>query len=254
MQRAGGLETPGSSNFNSIGATIKAKYIVHNGIRIASDFVPETFGRLTTIGPVFWMPIGIKHKRRKFQVCQCSCGALGVYRKDQIESGGTCSCGCYNREIVKKVNTKHGASQGRCSEYTCWENMRVRCRQGTGKYHKRGIRVCDRWRDPVHGYTNFLADMGNKPSAEYTIEREDNDGDYCPENCVWATMEVQARNKTSNVVIHAFGISMIIADWSKYTGLPVNTIKARIRQSGWPPEIALSTPTKNVPNPRRPDA
>jgi hypothetical protein len=105
----------------------------------------------------------------------------------------------------------------------------------------------------VYGYINFLADMGKKPSSEYTIERKNNDGDYCPENCIWATMEVQSRNKTSNVVIHAFGTSMIVADWSKYTGLPVNTIKARIRQSGLSPEEALSTPTKNVPNPRRPD-
>lgn len=245
----------GFSNFNSIGATIKAEYIVINGIRVDKDyenFVPETFGRLTTIGPVFWLPVGVQGKRRQFQVCQCSCGSLGVHRKDQLQGSHTISCGCFNRESVSKAAVKHGDSILRTPEYVCWENIKRRCRQDTGKYSPKGIRVCDRWLDPENGYANFLADMGRKPSPELTIERKHNTGDYCPDNCEWADMQTQARNKSSNIVVEAFGISMILADWSKFTGLPYNTLKSRLKQLGWTAEKALSTPTKNTPNPRLP--
>ena len=94
---------------------------------------------------------------------------------------------------------KHGAylDGKEKPEHYVWRTMLSRCTRPTNAsyagYGGRGIKVCERW----HVYENFLADMGDRPSAEYTLERKDVNGDYTPENCCWATRSVQQKNKTS---------------------------------------------------------
>lgn len=126
-------------------------------------------------------------------------------------------------------------------EYQTWQAMKDRCgnpgSESFATYGGRGIAVCERWRE---SFEIFLADMGPKPSPSHSIDRIDNDGGYCPENCRWATPKEQARNTRKSLVIVAFGESMIAADWAERTGIPAATIKSRLRL-GLHPEAALSS-------------
>lgn len=117
--------------------------------------------------------------------------------------------------------------------------MLTRCRNpkatGYDRYGGRGIRVCPRW----ELFENFIADMGPRPSPSHSIERIDNDGDYTPENCRWASQVAQAGNKRNNHPISFDGFTAPVAQWSRATGIHVQTILTRLR-SGWSVERALT--------------
>ncbi len=218
-------------------------YIVIHGIRIAKDFVPETFGRLTTIGPRFMLPIGTQGISRPYQVCRCACGGLRLALVGSFKAGKTQSCGCYHSEQTSKSRTKHGKRWS--LTYRSRDAMLQRCTNDNDKgypdYGGRGITVCDRWRDPENGFANFLADMGERPTRQHEIERKDNDGNYCPENCRWATRNEQARNKRSNRTMMYNDKTQCIAAWAEETGIQRSTISARLMR-GWSVEKALTTP------------
>ena len=231
-----------------------SKYIVHNFLRVATDFVPETFGRLTTLGPKFTKEYGSKGSRKAYLPCKCSCGnpEILILRVDHLKSGSTTSCGCLHREIAVRVNTKHGME--RSKEYAAWLKLKDRCYNPNDKaypvYGGRGIRVCDRWMDPENGSTNFLSDMGLRPSPKHSIDRIDVNGDYCPENCRWATSKQQANNKTNNNRFVAFGKEQTVAEWAEEYGIAYKTLWGRII-SGWLGEKALTTPLR-ITKQRRP--
>jgi hypothetical protein len=106
------------------------------------------------------------------------------------------------------------------------------------KYGARGITVCQRWRGE-QGFQAFMADMGPRPSANHSIDRKDNNGNYEPGNCSWATRVQQARNKRTSVVLTVEGQSGTVAEWAERMGIGRSTIKERLRR-GWSPERALS--------------
>jgi hypothetical protein len=104
------------------------------------------------------------------------------------------------------------------------------------KYGAKGIKVCERW----HIFENFIADMGEPPSG-HSIEREDNNGNYEPNNCKWATLLEQANNTSANRFHEFNGRRMTTAQWARETGIAAGTIERRLER-GWPIERALSTP------------
>jgi hypothetical protein len=129
-------------------------------------------------------------------------------------------------------------------EYDTWKQMKQRCYnpkcQRYNRYGARGIKVCDRWRD---SFEAFYADMGPRPSAAHSIERDDNNGDYEPGNCRWATKAEQNRNRGDNVILGHDGRSMTMAEWAREIGMGAKTLEYRIK-GGWTIHDALTLPVE----------
>jgi hypothetical protein len=125
-------------------------------------------------------------------LCRCDCGTVKIVQRGDLRNGHTRSCGCLRREIASVNSMTHGHS--RSSEYAIWRGMFTRTTKTSSEsfhnYGGRGIAVCDRWRK----FENFLADMGSRPSRRHSIDRINNDGNYEPGNCRWATPSQQSRN------------------------------------------------------------
>ncbi len=128
----------------------------------------------------------------------------------------------------------------RAPEYNAWLNMTQRCHNPKHfkfpEYGGRGISVCQEWRD---SFTAFYTDMGVRPSSHHTLERVDNDGPYNAENCCWALMKTQARNKRSNRLLTLNGTTLTVTDWARKRGIDPRLVFARLR-AGWSDEQAIT--------------
>ena len=197
------------------------------------DMTGLTFGRLTVVAFA-----GMSSGRNARWHCVCRCGKKRVVFGAALRSGTTISCGCAHREAV----TTHG--QCRSPEYRAWWAMRTRCfnekSENFEDYGGRGITVCKRWLK----FENFLADMGPRPSAKHTLERMNNDGDYTPRNCRWATNQEQQSNTRRTVWITVKGKRMSVAQAARACGLSYNVLRKRVQMFHWPIEKALRTPCR----------
>lgn len=167
--------------------------------------------------------------------CLCSCGNYTAVPSGSLTSGKTKSCGCL------KLETKGAMTHGLSNTviYHTWWRMLHRCRNPKSPdwkhYGGRGITVCDRW----HRFEDFYVDMGPKPSPKHTIERINNDGNYEPTNCRWATHTEQVRNRRSNRTITRNGETMCASEWARRVGLTPKAVLKRLRR-GYSPEEALT--------------
>ena len=177
-------------------------------------------------------------------MCLCDCGVEKAVTGASLHQGGSTSCGCYGIQNRKDSITTHGDTVGGlCApEYGSWKSMVDRCANKNSRdflrYGGRGIKVCERW---LHSYENFLMDMWRKPSPKHSLDRIDVNGNYCPENCRWATPRQQANNKRNNRYLVFNDRRMTLTQWSEEVGLGKTTVKERLNR-GWTIEQSLTIP------------
>lgn len=199
------------------------------------DITGKKFGLLTAVC------LHEKIGRRSMWLCTCECGGQTVVLKSSL-GNSTNSCGC----LPKGRKTVHGRSSE--PEYKNWSHMIDRCTNklsaGWPRYGGRGISVCDRWLNgdgTKGGYECFFEDMGQRPTPDHSIDRINNNGDYCPLNCRWSLPKQQSNNTRRNVFIEYAGERLTMTEWSEKTGIPVGTLWHRIHH-GWTTHAALTTP------------
>lgn len=205
--------------------------------------IGQQFGRWTVI-----QNTGKRVANGMVYRCRCICGNEKEIAAKYLKQGGSKSCGCLRRENSRALislcpakQPTHGLSGTRI--YSVWNQMIQRCVNPKAhrfdRYGGRGISVCESWRL----FQNFIDDMGMPPLG-MSIERKDNDGHYCKDNCVWADSYQQAQNKINNVNLTFDGETHCLSEWARRKGFGVKMLSRRILD-GWSVERALCTPSRN---------
>lgn len=174
----------------------------------------------------------IKGKKGLFK---CFCGNETWRYISDIIRQPFFSCGCLKSK---------GDSVKKHPLYNTWVGMRERCNNPNAYQYKhygaKGVTICERWLNSFH---DFVADMGDKPTPAHSIDRQDVNGPYSPENCFWRTQMEQASNRTDTLRLEYDGEYRTIREWSEITGVKIRTIKGRLSK-GMTIKEALETPVK----------
>lgn len=200
------------------------------------------FGRLTLICE----DMQARRANQRYAKCQCDCGTAKSINIYSLRNGISKSCGCMRNEMNIARSLTHGeAGANKTPEYRSWADAKSRCYnpnvRNFDQYGGRGIRMCERWRN---SFEAFLEDMGRRPSPNHTLDRyPDNNGDYEPGNCRWATYSQQGRNKRTNSKMLIHGEETILSDAAEKHGINRATLARRIKK-GVLPEDAVSQPIR----------
>jgi hypothetical protein len=190
---------------------------------------------------------GSKKCTATFVLAECECGKQFEVRLHSIRSNQTISCGCLLRSSYHKYGIKiKNHHKSRTKDHNRWWGMITRCynknRDTYKEYGGRGIIVCEEWKQ---SFDKFIEDMGYPPTEKHTLERIDNNGNYCKENCTWSTMKEQARNRRNSIKIEYNGDCLSLPEWCEKLNLNYKLIGARLLK-GWSFERAISTPKRNA--------
>ena len=194
----------------------------------AKNIAGLKFNKLLPIKPIARSSQGI------LWLCKCDCGNTTKLTTGKIISGQTRSCGClWHGDIMHHYMSK-------TPTHVSWTSMRERCRNKNhinfSNYGGRGISVCGRWND----FNAFLSDMGERPPGT-SIERINNNENYTPENCCWATQTEQMNNMRRNVFLTHDGITLSESQWARKVGISRQVLHYRIHKFGWSAKKALTT-------------
>lgn len=199
------------------------------------DLSGERYGRLTVLR------LSHRVKCVNYWECACDCGAVSIVSASNLRAGHVRSCGCFRRQRITKINATHGMSH--TPEHRTWASMNSRCTNPKDpsfpRYGGRGISVCERWQS----FENFIEDMGGARPAGTTIDRIDNDGNYEPGNCRWATVKQQSNNRRSNVLLTIDGETRTISAWAEAKGLSLCLVWQRYKRHKWPVQDLFLPPS-----------
>lgn len=208
---------------------------------MVEDMTGRRFGRLSVLGRFH------RGKRAAYWWCRCDCGNEVAVNSHHLRVGKTKSCGCLKNELsserMTRSNYKHGKSRTRL--HRIWVDMRKRCSNSNHwayqRYGGRGIFVCDEW-------SNFESfeqwSVRNGYSETLTLDRENNNGPYSPENCRWVSRKEQSRNRCSTILLEYKGECLPLSEWAEKLNMKYSTLYGRIYHYGWSIEKALSTDSK----------
>jgi len=175
---------------------------------------------------------------RRIFLCVCVCGKKKLLRLDSVRRGNSTSCGCVSRANASKSLITHGGYGTRA--YRTWARIKSRCNNKKNKcypdYGGRGITYDPRWEK----FENFLEDMGEAPKGT-SIDRIDNDGNYCKENCRWATSKEQNRNRRNTRYIKLNGVPKPLGEVAESARTKYRIVYQRIVRDGWSLDRALET-------------
>lgn len=202
----------------------------------ATEFLNKAFGKLFIIED-----LGVR-KGGRFVLAKCECGTEKSYRLADVKRGASTNCGCVRIGKVADRNYKHGLSNHVL--HRVWMGMKERCyyekHEAFHHYGGKGIVVCDEWKDDFMCFYNWA--ITNGWAKGLTIERDNSNGNYEPNNCRIATQKEQCRNKSNNRILEYNGQSKCITEWAEEMGVKETLIRHRIDRLGWPVDRAIITP------------
>ena len=173
--------------------------------------------------------------------CQCECGNIGEVQLACLRNGHSTSCGCEQKRRAAEAQTIHGLAN-KHPLYLTWKNMKKRCNYPSASEYKnyggRGICVCEEWSNSFQSFYDWA--INNGWSRELTIDRIDTNGNYCPENCRWSTVETQMNNMTKNHYIEYNGDTYTLSTLAKHLDIPYNTVRYRLSNCKWSVEQLIN--------------
>ena len=185
-------------------------------------------------------------KKETAYICKCDCGNKRKVLAYNLKNGHTQSCGCQSLENRIKAKTTHHKVGTRI--YRIWRGMKTRC-ENSKDYHyefygKRGIKVCDEWQkfEPFYKWATE-----NGYAEHLTLERINNDGNYEPSNCRWATVKEQCNNRRTSRFITYNNVTRTLSEWAEIANMKPGSLAYRLK-CGWSMEEALSTPIRRSVN------
>jgi hypothetical protein len=198
----------------------------------------QTFGYLIVVS------FSHTHNRNTYWNCQCKCGKTIICCGVSLKHGNTQSCGCFHIERSIEANIKHGfrrRGDHRNRLYNIWYKMKARCYNENDNrykyYGKRGIKVCDEWKNDFIAFSTWSLSNGYQDNLE--IDRRKNNKDYSPENCRWVTSKTNQNNKSNNRRITYNGSIHTVAEWAEILNIKYATLHNRLYR-GWSIEKSLN--------------